>query len=382
VADAVVLTGTGQRLSVTGAGRGTQLVKQNVRSMTEAEMKALLAKQQLKVQGSGVVQMPAGTNISAAQLLAAGIQVAPSTTTTATLVKTVSAPAAAAGSSKSVTIPLAGVNLQGGQLKAVAGRGQGTVQQQQLQQLHLQRQLQLIQRKGGLQQKVALQQVGGGKLPAQLIVQGQQGKTGLPATVTVQQLQQIVKSVAGGGGGGQVQLGSVGGQQIISHAVLAKPGTVGGQTVQARVIPVSGTGRAGQQTIQVVAAAPTGARTAAPNVTIDAMGRPQGATASALASALASGSHVKIAAPGGATQQQILSQVSAALAGQPVSVAVRPTSAVAGQPGAATVTVAGIQQQGQGVVPGGVGSGRMTTVGQQINTLQINQQQNTSGQQE
>ena len=117
-----------------------------------------------------------------------------------------------------------------------------------------------MQRKGGLQQKVALQQVGGGKLPAQLIVQGQQGKTGLPATVTVQQLQQIVKSVAGGGGGGQVQLGSVGGQQIISHAVLAKPGTVGGQTVQARVIPVSGTGRAGQQTIQVVAAAPTGAR--------------------------------------------------------------------------------------------------------------------------
>ena len=49
VANAVVSTGTGQRLSVTGAGRGTQLVKQNVRSMTEAEMKALLAKQQLKV---------------------------------------------------------------------------------------------------------------------------------------------------------------------------------------------------------------------------------------------------------------------------------------------------------------------------------------------
>ena len=45
MADAVVLTGTGQRLSVTGAGRGTQLVKQNVRSMTVAEMKVLLAKQ-------------------------------------------------------------------------------------------------------------------------------------------------------------------------------------------------------------------------------------------------------------------------------------------------------------------------------------------------
>lgn len=40
--------------------------------------------------------------------------------------------------------------------------------------------------------------------------------------------------------------------QIISHAVLAKPGSAGG-TVQARVLPVSGVAgaRQGQQTIQV-----------------------------------------------------------------------------------------------------------------------------------
>ena len=42
-------------------------------------------------------------------------------------------------------------------------------------------------------------------LPAQLIVQGQPGGKGLPATVTVQQLQQIVKSVAGGGQGQATQ---------------------------------------------------------------------------------------------------------------------------------------------------------------------------------
>merc|ERR1719469_1014809 len=132
---------------MSGAGRG-QLVRQNVRSMTEADVKALLAKQQLKIQGGGgVVQVP--TSISTAQLLAAGIQVAPSSNTTATLVKTVSA--AQAGTSKSVTIPLSGVNIQAGQIKA--GRGMvGATQQQQLQQLQLQRQLQLIQRKEGIQQ--------------------------------------------------------------------------------------------------------------------------------------------------------------------------------------------------------------------------------------
>ena len=94
---------------------------------------------------------------------------------------------------------------------------------QQLQQLKVQRQLQLFQKQSvGGSQRVALQPVAGGKvsnksfnnvlidsisqgLPAQLIVQGQAGGKGLPATVTVQQLQQIVKSVAGGGPGQPTQ---------------------------------------------------------------------------------------------------------------------------------------------------------------------------------
>ena len=71
---------------------------QNMRRITEEDVKSLLAKQQLKIQGGGVVQVP--TSIYTAQLLAAGIQVAPSSSTTATLVKTVSA--AQAGTSKSV----------------------------------------------------------------------------------------------------------------------------------------------------------------------------------------------------------------------------------------------------------------------------------------
>jgi len=335
----VTMAGTIQGQTV---GRG-QMVRQNVRSMTEPEIKALLAKQQLKVGQGGVVQVPANT-MSAAQLQQLGIQVAnPSSTTT--LVKTVTAPvmqmSGQAGTSKSVTIAgVPGVNLQAGQLKAVAGRGTAIKgSPQQLQQLNLQRQLQLITQQKGLQgQRVALS--GGKGLPAQLIVQGGNQGKGLPTTVTVQQLQQIVKSGLGGGQG-QV-LGTVTGsqgQQIISHAVLAKPGQ--GQTVQARVIPVSGTAGRGQQTIQVVTAAP--GQRAAPNVTINQMGRP---TANDLASALAAGSHVKIQAPTGASSQQILSQVSAALAGhgQNVSVAVRTPvgSSPAVLPPGATVVQQGV----------------------------------------
>ena len=49
-----------------GTIRG-QMIKQNVRSITEPEIKALLAKQQLKVGQGGVVQVPADT-MSAAQM--------------------------------------------------------------------------------------------------------------------------------------------------------------------------------------------------------------------------------------------------------------------------------------------------------------------------
>ena len=119
--------------------------------------------------------------------------------------------------------------------------------------------------------------------------------------------------------------------------MLAKPGAPG-QTVQARVLPVSGVAaRQGQQTIQVlyaillygspfsssiylhfiliifliintlpkllphkddhnqVVAAPQGTvRGSSPSVSLDQLGRPQ---ANALASALAAGNHVKIQAP-------------------------------------------------------------------------------------
>ena len=109
----------------------------------------------------------------------------------------------------------------------------------------------------------------------------------------IKAFQQIVKSGLGGGQG-QV-LGTVtgaGGQQIISHVVQAKPGQ--GQTVQARVIPVSGSGRQGQQTIQVVQAAP--GQRAAPTVTMNQLqGRP---THTDLASALAAGSNVSAALAG------------------------------------------------------------------------------------
>lgn len=309
-----------------GIGRGQIVRPTSVRSMTEPELKAMLAKQHLKVTGPGVVQVQPGASLSTAQLQQLGIQVATAGPgTSAALVKAgTMGTVTAAG--KSVTIPIAGVNLQTGQLKAVTGRGTVVTGQQNIQQIQQLRQL--MMRKGGIQQKVALQQVTG-KLPAQLIVQGQQGK-GLPATVTVQQLQQIVKSVAGSGQG-QVQIGTVAGtgQQIISHAVLTKPGLGGAQTMQARVIPVSGTGGRGQQTIQVVAAGARGNVTL-PNVTLDALSRQQG---SALATALAAG-NVKIQAPGGTTQQQILSQVTAALSGhsgQPVSVAVRAPVSTVGQ---------------------------------------------------
>jgi len=380
-----------------GIGRGQIVRPTTVRSMSEAELKAMWSKQQLK----GVVQVAPGS-LSAAQLQQLGISLAGQVGSSgAALVKTTGPVVASVQQTtgatpittttiavsqqmqvaqqqlqqqgKSVTIPLA--NLQGQQLKAVAtgrggttvvaaqvapGSGSGTtVTAQQMQQWR-----QLMARKG-LPQNVALKQVAaGGKLPTQLIVQGagQQGKT-LPAA-TMLQLQQIAKNVAGGSTV-QIQGGS---QQVqLSHTVLqAKPGAVQpGQTVQARVIPVSGSGGRGQQTIQVVAAGPAVQRTggAVPNVTLDALSRQQGA--SAIASALAAGNHVKINAPGGATQQQILSQVTAALAGQAgqnVSVAVRTP--------ASNQSIVTTQQLAARTV-NTIGS----TAGQQSTTLVVNQPQ-------
>jgi hypothetical protein len=259
-----------------GIGRGQIVRPTNFRSLSDIDLKTMIAKQQLKVTGPGIVQVQPG-NLTSAQLQQLGIQVATAASvgsTGGTLVKaapyTVQSSVGGAGTAthvsganvissggiinqqqqgKQVTIPIAaGVNLQGQQLKAVAGgRGSGVVtapvvsgavtanvvggpqQQQQIQQWR-----QLMMRKG-VQPKMALQQVGG-KLPTQLILQSSQQGKGLPATVTVQQLQQIVKNVAGQG---SVQIGSVSGaqgQQLLSHTILAKPGGAPGQTVQVKIV--------------------------------------------------------------------------------------------------------------------------------------------------
>ena len=135
---------------------------------------------------------------------------------------------------------------------------------------------------------------------------------------------------AGLAGQGQV-ITTGGGQQILQHVV--KPG---GGTVQARVVS-GGAGR-GQQTIQVVTAAPgrQPGQGGAPNVTIN-QGRPGD---------LAPG-HVKIQVPQGASQHQILSQISSALAGaghgQNVSVAVRTSSGTS--PATVLQPAAVVQQQ-------------------------------------
>jgi len=144
-------------------------------------------------------------------------------------------------------------------------------------------------------QKVALSQVAAGTkgVPAQLIVSS--GNSQKP--VTVQQIHQIKGQTAQG-------------QQLIPHNILKASQ---GSTVQARVIPATVAGR--PQQIHVVAAPasaaaaaaaaaannPRGA-SAAPNVTVDATGRPS-PTQSSLVTA---GSQIRVAA---GTSQQLLNQV-------------------------------------------------------------------------
>lgn len=324
--------------------------KGNLRTMTEADMKMLLAKQhqqqqqqqQQMQQGGKTTQVPTSQqgHLTAQILAQHGIHVQQSTTGSggqvATLVKAVSA--SGTNQTQSVTIPVTGINLP--QMKAAIARGAASGPQAQMQ-LHLRQQLQLQQRKAaaaaqaqaqgtGQQQKVALGQVVAGSKGGvpQLVVSSAGGQK--PQAVTVQQIQQIVKSVQP-----QQQ------QQVIPHQAQ-------NTTVQARVIPVSATaGRAPQ--IQVVAAAPgqTVRAVGAPNVTVDPSGRPTN-NASQLANAL--GSHIRVAAGGGT--QQIISQVSAALGGQPVTVAVRtPAGNVITQSQTTTTAsklqVVGMQQQQQ-----------------------------------
>ena len=148
--------------------------------------------------------------MSAAQLQQLGLQVASSPgTSSSSLVKTVSSPLVQVSPGTSKTLNISGVGgvLQAGQIKAVAGAGRGVKQAGQ--QLQIQKQIQLITGQkvaGG--QRVALATTGKPGQPTQLIVPGNKG---LPAAVTVQQLQQIVKGAGLAGGQGQV-IGTITGQ--------------------------------------------------------------------------------------------------------------------------------------------------------------------------
>ena len=331
------------------------------------------------------VQIPAGAQGAAniAQLLAQGgnIQVHSGAggTQVATIVKTATSSAsggatqvvAAGPQTQSVTIPVsAAASMTMPQVRAALARNPAQMQfiQRQILQRSPASAGQVRAATGQTvnaanltqQQKIALSQAAGKGMP-QLIVSsggnagaanavpagavGQKvGQTG----VTVHQFQQLVKQ--GNQSGAPAAVQQISGP--IPHAVLAKQQTAAG-AVQARVIPVSSggsqvtgavTARPGQQ-IQVVAAAPgqavaaavaAAARqggAAAPNVTVDASGRPAGAAAgqnSHLANALASQIRIQ-----GGQQQQLMSAI---VQGQPVSVAVR---------GPAAASLLAAQQQGQ-----------------------------------
>jgi E1A-binding protein p400 len=369
---------------VNSMGKGT------VRAFSDSEMKLLLQKQQqhqLQQQSGQTktqIQLPThvtsstGNTAITAQLLAQhGIQVqqTPGGPSVATLVKTSTAGASSSGlPTQSVTIPVAAGAMNLPQIRAALTRS-GVTNPQQMQLL----QKQLLQRQQiAKQQGIAVGQAGKG-MPAQLIVSsggnpvaGQ--KQGLPQSVSVQQIQQIVKAgqvinATPPSSGGNATVVTQG--QILPHSAIltAKTGS-SPATVQARVIPVSsgalnasanaaplGSNIGRTQQIQVVAASPNQAVNAAlrqvgvasgaaPNVTVDASGRPTSGTgaasttttqfANAYAAAAAAGGSPTIRIQGGSgqQQQQIISQVSAAFAasssgGHPVSVAVRgPTASV------------------------------------------------------
>merc|ERR1712223_530635 len=394
---------------VNSLGKGT------VRTFSDSEMKLLVQKQQqqqLLQQQSGQpakaqIQLPThvtsstGQTAITAQFLAQhGIQVqqTPGGPSVATLVKTTTAGASSSGNlpTQSVTIPVAAGPMNLPQIRAALSRS-GVTSPAQMQLL----QKQLLQRKQIQQQGIAIGQ-GAKGLPAQLIVSsggnpvsGVTGqKTGLPQSVTVQQIQQIVKSgqVVSAAPPSSANATVVSQGQILPHsAILTTKAGSSPATVQARVIPVStgalnatsntvqpGNNIGRTQQIQVVAASPNQAVNAAlsavrqvgvapgaaPNVTVDASGRPTSGTGSAnttttqfanayAAAAAAGGSPtIRIQGGNGQQQQQIISQVSAALAasssgGHPVSVAVRgPTASVlaaaqqAAQQGSGPVTTA------------------------------------------
>nr|CAD7426185.1 unnamed protein product [Timema monikensis] len=287
-----------------------QLIKQAAaggiaRTVTESEMAALIKRQQQQQQqhkaaASGQVsqvQVPVQAGLTPAQILAqAGLQVQQaSQAQVATLVKAVSSPG--------MTLPQVRATLSPAGVKTAGNPSQT----HQIRQLALHQHI--MQRKLPPQ----LSQVAGkGGLPTQLIMQSP--KT-LPTTVTMQQIQHVIKSVQQQQNithvsGAQAMVSQTPGGQVISHAVLTKSSQA---PAGSRVIPVSTSHQQLKQTIQVVTAAP-GVRTSVPSVTLDSSGRSQVTTASTLASALAG---IKVAPSVSTAQHQaIISQVNAALQAQ------------------------------------------------------------------
>lgn len=310
----VVTQALGSGQAKTHLIRGVPGAKGNLK-LSEHDMKLFLgaSKQQLQQQQKVAVSSASGVT----QLLQ-GIQSGAQQVTT--LVKSSQA------TTQSVTIPV--------QMQSV--QGIKTIRQSQHQPTMVQLRHQLVQGNprskiipqggqtilatagGQTGQKVALSQVaasGAKGVPAQLIVSS--GNSQKP--VTVQQIHQIK-----GGQAGQ-------GQQLIPHNLLktgpnatVTTGQAQGTTVQARVIPATVAGRpqqihvvAAPASAQAVANAP-GQRTSAPNVTVDASGRPVGTLAAA-----AGGASNQIRVAAGSSQHQLLNQV---LGVRPASSVISPTT--------------------------------------------------------
>ncbi|XP_075220289.1 domino helicase isoform X2 [Lycorma delicatula] len=335
--------------SSTTSSPRVQQVKQSgvTRTMTESEMAALLKRQQVAstktaAVASGVLAGPSGgttaavaktvtTNLTPAQILAqAGLQAQQPGQVTA-LVKT----------APPTHMPVTGLTLP--QVKVgTAGMKAGATQQ--IRQLTLHQQLLASQRKIQSQKVTQLGQVmvaGKTGVPAQLIVQSQKP---MSTTMTMQQIQQVIKhvqpqhithvSTSGVSGSGTAQAGQVQ-PQVISHAVLTKTGqgtvTTLGST---RVIPVATTQQSLKQIQVVTASQGSGVRTSVSNVSLDSTGRPNvSVAAGGLSGTIKVGSTV--------SQQALLSQVSAALQqGQGIAVRQSPVRLATSSGGTPLVAVA------------------------------------------
>ncbi|KAJ8986042.1 hypothetical protein NQ317_013927, partial [Molorchus minor] len=266
------------------------------RTVTESEVAQLLKKQVQLQQQKNVASGSSTIQSLSPQVLAQAIQAGTSGQPVATLVKAVSN----SGVSQTVTIPVTAVTL------TTQGKGitpsLKTGNQSQLRHFQIQQQLIAQKKLGG--QKLIAQVAGKNNVQTQLIV----GSKPLSSAMTVQQLQQVIRSPL------NVSQGQV---------VLAKG--------PPRVIPVN-TAQGTKQTIQVVAATSQALNTAL---------RPQGNAT--LAGALTG---LKVQGTTTTAQQALLSQVSAALN---QNVGMRQGSPVRIQTAAGTplvaVSVQNVQQQ-------------------------------------